>query len=163
MEKKNDPSKLFLEGWEQYGYSESDIISEFRFHPSRRWRFDWCWPTAKVAVEIEGRGRHQTVIGYRRDCEKYNEAARLGWTVLRIPTTDLRSKNKDGIPYLEEFIELVCDILTQRLTKSDKARLDKQMETVPFVPTTPPCQAPRSLPRKHPLRTYTDWGSPRKD
>ena len=40
---------------------------EFRFASPRRWRFDFCWPERKVAVEIEGltpdSGRHQRVRG----------------------------------------------------------------------------------------------------
>lgn len=63
-------------------------VPEFRFHPTRKWKFDWCWPDAKVAVEIEGgiwvSGRHTRGSGFEKDCEKYLEAAALGWTVLRV-------------------------------------------------------------------------------
>lgn len=27
---------------------------EFRFHPTRRWRFDFAWQPEKLAVEVEG-------------------------------------------------------------------------------------------------------------
>lgn len=61
---------------------------EHRFHPTRKWRFDLAWPDLKLAVEIEGvsrhTSRHQTIAGYRADCEKYAEAATLGWRVLRV-------------------------------------------------------------------------------
>lgn len=60
---------------------------EYRFHPERRWKFDFSWPQSMVAVEIEGgtylRGRHVRPEGFRNDCIKYNEAALLGWKVLR--------------------------------------------------------------------------------
>ena len=141
----------FLEAWNEHGFPGSDLTRQYRFHPIRRWAFDFAFPSARLAIEIDGRGRHQTVTGVRSDCEKGNTAILFGWAVLHLPTSDLSGRGKDGEPLIERFIELVCEILTQRLTKSDKARLDKQMETVPFVPTTPPCQAPRSLPRKHPL------------
>ena len=40
-----------------------------------------------LAVEYEGGtwagGRHTRAIGYANDCEKYNEAALLGWSVFR--------------------------------------------------------------------------------
>ena len=61
---------------------------EYRFHPVRRWRFDFAWPELRIAVEIEGvlwqgQGRHQTAQGLAGDCEKYNEAAIAGWRVFR--------------------------------------------------------------------------------
>ena len=59
---------------------------EYRFHPVRRWRFDYCWPALKVALEVQGggwvRGRHHRPRGYERDIEKLNEAQLLGWLVL---------------------------------------------------------------------------------
>lgn len=65
-----------------------DLTREFRFHPERRWRFDVAFPSQRLAIEVDGRGRHQTVAGVRADCEKHNEAVRLGWRVLRFPATD---------------------------------------------------------------------------
>jgi hypothetical protein len=60
---------------------------EFQFEPSRRWRFDWCWPEQKVALEIEGavwtRGRHTRGAGFIKDMEKYNHAAAMGYRVIR--------------------------------------------------------------------------------
>ena len=64
---------------------------EVRFHPKRRWRFDFLVNNIRnekqCAVEIEGLtnngGRHQKMQGYQKDCEKYNEAALLGYTVFR--------------------------------------------------------------------------------
>ena len=71
---------------------------EQRFHDTRRWRFDFEMRNG-VAVEVEGRGRHQTFIGFRNDCEKYNEAARLGWLVLRFPAADYKpSKSRKVWP-----------------------------------------------------------------
>lgn len=62
-------------------------VREFRFAPPRRWRFDHAWPELKIALEQEGgvwtRGRHTRGKGYVADLEKYNEAACLGWTVIR--------------------------------------------------------------------------------
>ena len=60
---------------------------EYRFHPSRKWRFDFAWPDLLLAVEVEGgtwaRGRHTRGKGFRGDCIKYGEALILGWQVLR--------------------------------------------------------------------------------
>ena len=64
---------------------------EHHFAPPRRWRFDFAWPDYNLAVEVEGgtwsRGRHTRGAGFEKDCEKYNEAALLGWTVLRFTTS----------------------------------------------------------------------------
>lgn len=60
---------------------------EVRFHPVRRWRFDFAWPSRKLAVEIDGAtwsgGRHSRGAGIERDAEKYSTAAATGWRVLR--------------------------------------------------------------------------------
>ena len=61
-------------------------VPEYAFHPGRRWRFDWCWPLHRIALEIEGgiwtQGRHTRGSGALADLEKYSEAAILGWRVL---------------------------------------------------------------------------------
>ena len=66
---------------------------EYRFHPTRRWRFDLTWEAERLAVEIEGGtwsggGRHVRGSGFAEDCCKYNAAALLGWRVLRF-TSDM--------------------------------------------------------------------------
>ena len=65
------------------------FIREWQFTLNRRWRFDYCISDEKAyaAVEIEGgvwvSGRHNRSMGFIRDMEKYNEAALLGYSVLR--------------------------------------------------------------------------------
>lgn len=71
---------------------------EYRFHHTRRWRFDFAWPSERVAVEIEGgiwaKGRHSRGSGMVADMDKYNEAARLGWRVLRFTDKHLVRHNE---------------------------------------------------------------------
>lgn len=67
---------------------------EFQFHPTRKWRFDFCWPNQKVALEIQGgiwmaRGGHNTGVALRKEHEKRNEAARRGWRILYVEPKDL--------------------------------------------------------------------------
>ena len=57
---------------------------EYRFDPVRRWRADFMLER-RVVVEVQGRGRHQTVTGYRADCEKLNAASAAGYRVLWFP------------------------------------------------------------------------------
>ena len=59
---------------------------EVRFHPTRKWRFDFT-VGKRIAVEVEGGiwrgGRHQTGKGFTADIEKYNQATLDGWRVFR--------------------------------------------------------------------------------
>ena len=69
-------------------------VTEYRFHATRRWRFDYAWPNWHVALEVDGgtwvAGRHSRGAGYERDCEKLNTATLLGWRVLRFTTAMVR-------------------------------------------------------------------------
>jgi hypothetical protein len=84
---------------------------EYRFHPKRLWRFDLAWPEQKLALEIDGNGRHNTVAGMANDDEKINEAIILGWHVLRfnaklIAATGLPGKGKRKLPY-ESLVSVI--------------------------------------------------------
>lgn len=69
-------------------------VPEFKFHPTRKFRFDLAWPALKVAVEREGGtwgvSRHNSGAGMSKDAEKYNLAAILGWLVIRATVDMLR-------------------------------------------------------------------------
>ena len=72
-------------------------VCEYRFHPPRKWRFDFAWPFEKIAVECEGatwtQGRHVRGAGFEDDCIKYNQAALDGWTVRRFTSGMIKSGN----------------------------------------------------------------------
>lgn len=82
---------LFLKYLRQ-SFPGLQVVKELRFHPDRRWRFDYAFPEHKVAVEIDGAvwtlGRHNRPKGYLADLEKLNTAASMGWRVLRFSTDD---------------------------------------------------------------------------
>jgi|SRR5690625_1098981 len=73
-----------------------EVVTELRFHPIRRWRFDFAIPSHKIAIEKEGgvwtRGRHTRGKGYIGDMEKYNNATALGWRVLRFTPDQILKK-----------------------------------------------------------------------
>ena len=81
-------TKLHLHGLPAY-------VTEHRFHPTRRWRFDYAWPEIKLAVEVHGgtytNGRHTRGGGFTVDREKMNESAIYGWTVLEVTSAQVRS------------------------------------------------------------------------
>jgi len=74
---------------------------EYQFCDARKWRFDFAWPSLKLAVEIEGAahagGRHTTGSGFSADCEKYSAAAILGWSVIR--ATGEQVKNGQAVTW----------------------------------------------------------------
>jgi len=78
-----------------------ELKTEFHFHPSRDWRFDFAIETKdkKIAIEYEGiiseKSRHTTVTGYSGDVEKYNAGAVLGWYILRYTALNYKNATRD--------------------------------------------------------------------
>ena len=91
--------RLFLKQCVIYGLPEP--TNEYRFHETRKWRFDFAWPNKKIALEIEGgvytKGRHTRGKGFENDCIKYNTATEQGWSVFRYSTHQI----KKGIAILQ--------------------------------------------------------------
>jgi len=63
---------------------------EFKFHDTRKFRFDYCLPEQKIAIEYEGifggtgdKNGHTGVTHYKKDVVKYNLATLCGWRILR--------------------------------------------------------------------------------
>lgn len=74
-------------------------VTEHRFHEVRMFRFDVAVPSIKLAIEYEGlnssKSGHTTLVGYTKDCEKYNLAQLEGWTVLRYTAKNFTDFTKD--------------------------------------------------------------------
>jgi very-short-patch-repair endonuclease len=70
-----------------------ECVKEFKFHPTRKWRFDYAIPEHKIALEVEGGvwtgGRHTRSKGFLNDVEKYNTGTLLGWRIFRVTPDDL--------------------------------------------------------------------------
>lgn len=67
-------------------YPTIDLHSEYRFSPPRRYRWDFCHLSSKVAIEIQGgvwmgRSGHSGGSGLLKDYEKLCLAAAQGWKV----------------------------------------------------------------------------------
>lgn len=71
------------------------LSEEHRFHEERKWRFDWCFPAIKVAVEYNGifsdKSRHTTAGGYSADRDKINAAQALGWIVVEVTPVNYKT------------------------------------------------------------------------
>ena len=68
-------------------------VTEHRFAPPRRWRMDYAWPDAKLALEVQGgiwtRGRHSRPAALLKEWEKLNTGAAMGWRFLFCQPSDL--------------------------------------------------------------------------
>lgn len=89
----SDLEALFVGMWNRHNGPE--LEREVEFHPDRDWRFDFLHRESMTAFEIEGGldmvingryvpGRHNSSQGFRNDAEKYNAAAKMGYTVIRM-------------------------------------------------------------------------------
>lgn len=83
---RSKPAEQLLAAFERlYPEWAEEAEQEWRFHPRRKWRFDFAWPEIMLAVEVHGGcGRHMSFSGFRRDREKMNTAQTMGWTVLEV-------------------------------------------------------------------------------
>lgn len=67
--------------------------AEHRFHPERKWRFDWAWPAYWTYLEVDGgiwiAGGHCRGAQVKKDWEKRNAATALGWRGLWCEPRDL--------------------------------------------------------------------------
>lgn len=72
-----------------------EVVKEYKFHTTRRWRFDYAIVDHKIAIEVEGgvwtSGRHTRSKGFLKDMEKYNTATSMGWRLLRTTPDELMS------------------------------------------------------------------------
>ena len=82
----------WIREWERLGGPE--LVEEFMFHPTRKWRADFAHLESKLLIEIEGGaygGRHTRGKGFVEDLDKYASAWLHGYTVLRIGAHQVKS------------------------------------------------------------------------
>jgi hypothetical protein len=124
----------FLNAWSLRPLEGIEPVPEYRFHPTRRWRFDFAFPDLKLAIEIQGMGRtapafchkckkacvcprckkmtvvhhaggHQTPKGMRNDCDKHNAAILMGWRILVFATSDY-----DPVRWVDITQRAICGV-----------------------------------------------------
>jgi len=83
-----------------------EVVKEYKFHPTRRWRADYAILEHKIIIEVEGGvwtgGRHTSGAGFTKDMEKYNNATALGWSIIRVTPKTLISG--DTIGFIKDTI-----------------------------------------------------------
>lgn len=98
----------FLAAWVEEFPTLPVPVRQHRFHPVRKWRFDFAWVEDFLAVEIQGgtwtKGGHTTGYGIAADYAKLRTAQRLGWKVLPYSTQDC----KDMVQVVNEVAEILC-------------------------------------------------------
>lgn len=74
---------------------DKEWTDEYRFHSTRRWRFDFALVSQRFAIEIDGgiwtRGRHSRGAGQVKDMEKGNAATLGMWSVLHFTPEQVTS------------------------------------------------------------------------
>ncbi len=87
-----------------------ECVKEYRFHSTRKWRFDYAFPSIRVAIEIDGgiwiNGRHTRPSGFLGDMEKFNAAATLGWVVLKFTPQE---------QYSHKTLELITQTIANKV------------------------------------------------
>ena len=63
-----------------------------------RFRYDFCFPRYRLAIEIDGFGYHRDLDSFKKDREKQKHALKKGWVVHRLTNSDLRHAFDDIIP-----------------------------------------------------------------
>lgn len=105
------PKWKHYNSWIEQGIDVEKIpLSQFMFDERpkgerKQWRFDCCFPSIKLAIEIHGGtsmgqkwkkgkeplGAHNTADGMKNDCEKVCFATIQGWSVMQVTDAHVRS------------------------------------------------------------------------
>jgi len=107
--KKSQLEQRFLESWRRMFPSLPAPTMQHRFHPQRKWLFDFSWVDERLAVEIDGgafvRGAHSRGAQQNKDYEKMNVATASGWRVLRFNTASMKC--------VDDVVTFVAEVLTK--------------------------------------------------
>lgn len=82
--------------WQMQHALDEQPEREVYFAKPRMFRFDFAFRDQKLAIEVNGgvwkkKARHQTGIGFTRDCVKRSLAAIHGWRVIEVTPAHIQS------------------------------------------------------------------------
>lgn len=69
-----------------------------------RFRYDFCFPRYRLAIEIDGFGYHRDLNSFKKDREKQKHALKHGWVVHRLTNSDLRNAFNTVIPDIKTIL-----------------------------------------------------------
>lgn len=69
-----------------------------------RFRYDFCFPNYRLAIEVDGFGYHRDLKSFKKDREKQKHALKGGWVVHRLTNSDLRNGFDDIIPDIKVML-----------------------------------------------------------
>jgi len=98
--------KAFLELWREHG-NGVEPRREYRFSETRRFRWDFCWPSHLVAVEIDGMRHHGNFTAWRKDAVKRNIGVLEGWRLLTYTAKDLKERPEEVVGEVLRLLEAV--------------------------------------------------------
>jgi very-short-patch-repair endonuclease len=94
---------------------------EYKILSGRRYRADFAWPAAKIALEVNGGlytpvSGHRSISGIERDMEKSNAAQLDGWIYLQVGSKHL--KNMTYMASIVAFVKAKVEIAAYHRAKT---------------------------------------------
>ncbi len=86
-----------------------DVPAGIREYPFDRWRIDLAWPSAMLAVEVDG-GQYKTGGGKHGQARDYQKTRRLtlcGWRLLRYTVAEVEADPLGAIDEIRQALGLV--------------------------------------------------------
>lgn len=78
----NKPSPIEQQFWQAWKKLRSGIKLE-QEHPVDRYRIDFAYVSAKIAIELDGHATHSSPAAIAADRRRQRELERLGWRFIR--------------------------------------------------------------------------------
>jgi len=70
-----------------------------------RFRFDFCLPRFKFAIEVDGYGYHRDLKSFKRDREKQKHALINGWVVHRLTSSNIKNEFNSLLPDIKSMLK----------------------------------------------------------
>lgn len=99
----------FVTQWKIIGGPEYE--REFKFHSTRDYRADFCWPSIKCILEVDGGGHRLYWNKYHQDIEKQNDAHFEGWRIFRLTRKMIAD---DDVQFLENLKSYVTGKMAKK-------------------------------------------------